>query len=343
MDMNNQLNNMTDIREKAALQAILIYLRHFYRCLVFVMLSVTFIHSAYASTFEVYVIAEEKHHLHQNFTDNLKSSLAKRISENDNISITIHTSDNWSVSSANNANVVVILGTRLGKNIVSKNITSPIIYSLVPRSFYEDNIASTEVCARNKCTAIFIDQPISRTINLVRLALPDIMSIGSLTSEHSHIDVSKIQKFADKHSLKLQTSKLHTSENLVFRLSELLQKSDSLLTFPDPVIYNSRTAQNILLTAYRHRKPVIGYSKSFIKAGALVGVYSEPSQLAHQTADLVTYLANNKTNNLPKPQHPKYYTVSVNYLVAKSLGIKITSENKLKAALKASENEKSQY
>jgi len=176
-------------------------------------------------------------------------------------------------------------------------------------------------------------------MKLTRLALPDTRTIGLLTSKQSRQVIDKIDSISKKNSLALVHRQITDPQELVITLSDILQNSDLLLTLPDPGIYNSRTAQNILLTAYRYRKPVIGYSRSFVKAGALLGIYSSPSQLARQTAEMITVIANANLKELPETEYPKYYTVSVNYMVAKSLGLGIASESKLKNALEASENE----
>ena len=297
------------------------------------------ISSAHATTFEIHVFADSKLALHQHFISKVKSHLT--VGSNDNLQYSISIINNVDSNQIDTAkpDAILVLGTRSAKIFSETAITSHVIYGLVPSKFYKKRIATSTSCKQNNCTAIFIDQPLARSVKLAKLALPNTKAVGLLVGEKSNIPA--IKEIANQHSLTLEARLLTNQKDLVHTLSDILANADSLLTYPDPTIYNSWTAQNILLTAYRHKKPVIGYSKSFIKAGALLGVYSTPSQLAQQTSDMILSISRKKETEkfLPTPQYPKYYTVSVNQMVAKSLGIQIESEHKLKAALKVLENE----
>ena len=105
----------------------------------------------------------------------------------------------------------------------------------------------------------------------------------------------------------------------------------------DPVVSNRRTVQNLLLTTYRQRVPVFAYSKAYVKAGALAAVYSTPEHIGKQAGELVADILRKGSWSLPKPQHPKYFSVEVNREVAKSLGIRVPGTEKLETRLRASE------
>ena len=99
----------------------------------------------------------------------------------------------------------------------------------------------------------------------------------------------------------------------------MLNDSDVLIALPDPIVFNLRTTRNILLSTYRKRVPVIGFSKSYVKAGALAAIYSTPEFIGKQTGEIITDLAvksslNNKLLPLPH-SHSKYFTISVNILL----------------------------
>lgn len=293
--------------------------------------------STHATTLEILVIADSKLALHQHFISKMKSHLRVGRKNADQYSISIIDHADSVLVDAPKSDLILVLGTRSARKFSEVAITSHVIYGLIPSNFYKKLIATSTSCKQNNCTAIFIDQPLGRAIKLTKLALPNTKAVGLLAGKQ--LNIPAIKSIANQHSLTLEARVLTNQKDLVYTLSDILANTDSLLTYPDPSIYNSWTAQNILLTAYRHKKPVIGYSKSFIKAGALLGVYSTPSQLAQQTSEMVLTIAKKKENFVPTPQYPKYYTVSVNKMVAKSLGIKINSETKLKAALKGLEHE----
>ena len=101
-----------------------------------------------------------------------------------------------------------------------------------------------------------------------------------------------------------------------------------MIAIPDSLTYTFEIAQAILLTSYRYQKPVFAYSKSYVQAGALAGVYSNTQQLAKQAAEIAIDLQA-APGLLSAPQTPKYFSIAVNYKVAKSLNITVVDENLL--------------
>ena len=100
-----------------------------------------------------------------------------------------------------------------------------------------------------------------------------------------------------------------------------LEGSDALLAVADPAVFNSATVSNVLLASYRAKLGVYGFSPSYVKAGALVGVYSTPAQIGAHTADTVRSLLRGAA--VPSGQYPAEFTVSVNEHVARSLGLSL--------------------
>jgi putative ABC transport system substrate-binding protein len=76
-------------------------------------------------------------------------------------------------------------------------------------------------------------------------------------------------------------------DNITDKIKHALHHSDVLLALPDSNIYNSKTVKNILLTSYRYRKPVIGFSKNFVDAGALAAIYSDTEMIAMTASKLI--------------------------------------------------------
>jgi ABC-type uncharacterized transport system substrate-binding protein len=120
-------------------------------------------------------------------------------------------------------------------------------------------------------------------------------------------------------------------------LTRLLAETDVLLALPDPVVFNSGTIQNILLTTYRAQQPLFGFSPAYVRAGAIAAVYSTPRQLAAQTAEAAGRALSGAA--LPRPSHPKKFSVAVNPTVARSLGLTVDDEATLAARLQRTERE----
>jgi len=102
------------------------------------------------------------------------------------------------------------------------------------------------------------------------------------------------------------------------------------------MIFNRNTAQSLFLTSYRYRDPVVGYSRSMTRAGALLSLYSTPAQIGRQAAQWAgEALGNARPVRLPPAAAPVYFEVSINEQVARSLGFSLPPERELEKRLEA--------
>jgi ABC-type uncharacterized transport system substrate-binding protein len=136
-----------------------------------------------------------------------------------------------------------------------------------------------------------------------------------------------------RENLQLVSAIVDADAALLNPLEKILAQSDILLAIPDPRVLNSRTAQSLLLTSYRYRDPVVGYSRSLTTAGALLGLHSSPEDLGRQTAEWLAGLDDAPTLRLPAADYPRYFSVSVNAQVARSLGFGLPDATRLAAEL----------
>lgn len=116
-------------------------------------------------------------------------------------------------------------------------------------------------------------------------------------------------------------------ETLFPALKGVLETADVILSIPDPTVYHAGSLQNILLTTYRARVPLVAFSPAYVKAGAILAVYSTPAQVARQAAAMVrNWLA---SGSLPPVQMPAEFAVVANPKVAASLGIGLDDANEI--------------
>ena len=102
----------------------------------------------------------------------------------------------------------------------------------------------------------------------------------------------------------------------------MLDRIDVLLALPDVKIHNRRNVSSILLTTYRNRIPLIGFSSAYVKAGALAAIYSTPENIGDQLAELTVQLLT-ADGIMQQVIYPKYFSLSINSRVARSLGLQL--------------------
>jgi len=101
-----------------------------------------------------------------------------------------------------------------------------------------------------------------------------------------------------------------------------MTRAETLLALPDSDIYNAENVRNILLSTYRRKQGVIGFSADMVKVGALATTYSEIEEINAQVAELAADFV--RTGELDPPQFPRYFRTIINEGVASSLDLRVT-------------------
>ncbi len=233
----------------------------------------------------------------------------------------------------NDATLLVTVGLRATERVVRANMNTPVLVTLLPRSSFEQLTKGGR--ASSRFSALFMDVAPRRQLAFVRVLLPEAKRVALLTGPVSHGDVVDYSAQAKELGFSSAVGQVKDSSELYPALQKVLPDADLLLALPDPTVYNSRTIQDILLTTYRARVPLIGLSAAYVKAGALGAVFATPLQMGRQAVDIARQVLAGRP--LPAPQYPKEFDVAVNAYVARSLGLTILDEASLKERLRSQE------
>lgn len=232
---------------------------------------------------------------------------------------------------AQQADLIVTVGVKAADRVAEKS-TQPLLAAMIPSTVYADLLAMRP---RNKQTsAIFLDQPWDRQVDLLRAALPERSKIGVLYSADTRLDISTLRVELVDYGYTLNTKVLQNTESLFVDLEAVLAASEVLLAVPDSAIYSSSNIRNILLSSYRRGIPLVGFSQAYVRAGALCAIFSTPEQLAEQARAATVSFA--QTRKLPDAQYPALYDIAVNHEVARTLGLTVKSAELLRLQLEKS-------
>lgn len=193
----------------------------------------------------------------------------------------------------------------------------PLLAILVPRLTFE-RLADPTRLRTGQLSAVFLDQPPARQLMLAQLAFPALRSLGILLGGESRGQAASFERAAREQGLQLNIQVV-AGEGLFGALQSVLQDVDALLAVPDPAVFNSQTAANILAAAYRRRIPLIGFSPAYTRAGALLSLYSTPAQVGTRAGEILRHAFPLRT--LPPPQWPRDFVIGVNQDVSRSLGL----------------------
>lgn len=241
--------------------------------------------------------------------------------------------DGLAPASLGEARLAVAVGVRAAEALAALAARPPVLAVLVPRAWYLKTGLTRLSEGDRQVSAIFLDQPFERQARLIRLALPDVRRVGVVLGRDQEWLAGELNEALQAQQLVPVHQTLGAGERLIGPLERVLAGADLLLAVPDPLVFNRNTAQSLFLTSYRYRVPVLGYSLSLTRAGALLSLHSSPAQIGRETAEWVDSALQGPTVRLPPPAYPARASVSVNEQVAHSLGIVLPSASELEKRL----------
>ena len=237
-------------------------------------------------------------------------------------------------TSVNGARLAVAVGVQAAESLAVLPARPPVLAVLVPRAWYiKTGRVRLSDGGRRSASAIYLDQPFERQAQLIRQAFPEARRVGVLLGAEQGGLVGELDEALRTQRLGLVHQILAADQRLIAPLENVLSGAELLLAVPDPRVFNRNTAQSLFLTTYRYRVPVLGYSRSLTRAGALLSLHSSPAQIGRQTAEWVNGAIEGVPVNLPPPAYPAYFSVSINEQVARSLGFKLPPESELEKRL----------
>jgi putative ABC transport system substrate-binding protein len=225
------------------------------------------------------------------------------------------------------ADFVVTVGTTAADSVFRIKPKVPIISVLITENAFlvlaEKYYGSAEAAFSAQVSTICLDQPVTRSIQLAKLLVPEVSEVGVMlgpASVHRQADLNKYIVDSGLHS---QFVAISAKDNPIHKIEPILSRSDVFIPISDSRLINIATAKWILHLSYRHKVPVIAFSKSYLKAGALAAIYSSPADVAQDAAAWIVKPKGGTAGGLYKPE---YYSLNFNESVAANLKIKLELE-----------------
>lgn len=276
----------------------------------------------------LYVLSKDSS-FYQNFTDNIQRHVNTSNDGSQHRRSLRISSDDHNIQQELNSGykLVVSVGSEALKVISESGYEGHVFSALVPKASFK-RYGRTE-----KYSALYADHPVSLYLKLIKIAIPRGNNVGILLGPSSSAYEGDLKDAAEKLGLRLHLKRTSQSEDVARLIGQLAANVDVLLAIPDPVIHNKRTAQSILYAGYRNNIPVIAYSSSYIKAGAMISLFSSPEQLAENAAVHIIEQLKGTSLQERRSSHPSIFSVGINKNVSRSLGREDLDEAKLKNLL----------
>lgn len=283
---------------------------------------------SYATSIKVAIIASKESITQQFIVEELQRSLNKMFSGKEvNLEFSLYEPNNLPTNIPLHS-LWITVGFSAATSYYELEIDSPVLHGLLPRSILLTIIEGNR--KRNiQVHGIHLDQPPIRLLNLVSAASPKFTHIGVLLGPSSSSFQFALNEYARKAGITLHTENISTQSDLIAALERVLVNSHVLLALPDPLIYNRYSIQKILLATYRRKVPVVSFSSALVRAGASMAVHTTQEQIAHQLAEEAFSIIDNPRRPGTFISPPKYFSVSINQQVLRSLELSIPDDESL--------------
>lgn len=156
-------------------------------------------------------------------------------------------------------------------------------------------------------------------IELLKRLLPDARVIGVLYRPGANPqELEALAAAARSMGRRIVARPVAEPADLEGQLNRLADEADVLLATYDPGIYSPANAAVLIQFSYRHLIPFVGMGDSWSKAGALIGVDWDFTDLGHQCGTAALQLSAGVRLD-PDPQRPRRMTYSINAATARLL------------------------
>jgi len=173
---------------------------------------------------------------------------------------------------------------------------------------------------RGTPAAVALDVPAAEFVAELKAVLPGRSRIGVvLNPAHPTGLGDGLILLAGRQSNAFHLVECPGPEQLLRAFLSLKGKAEVVVAVPAGTLFNGTTIKPLILASLENRLPIAGFSPSFVRAGAAVGIYPDFRELGRQAAELAARLL--RGENPATVEAPRKLTVAVNHRVARLMGI----------------------
>ena len=303
--------------------------RAWMRCLIALsaVLAVSVASAAQAAETRVIVLAELDKAPQSETVAALTAELQR-----DSVGVAVVAPDSATHAALAGAELIVTVGGQAARTTVALEAAVPVLHVLLSRTTLD---ALGHRPGGASWSAIVLDQPAERQIALIRLALPAHERIATIAGPETPTLARALAAAATRSGLDVRSAEAADIPALYPALRSVLEQPAVLVITPDGQVFNSQTVHHVLLTAFRLRAPVLGFSAAYVRAGAMLGLYTTPAQAGTEAAGVVRRVLAGQA--LPPAGEHTLFEVGVNPTVARALGLELPEAEALTRALRTQE------
>lgn len=204
--------------------------------------------------------------------------------------------------------LVITLGTLATRALLARVGNVPVVAGMI--------LNPAELGSARNATAVYLEYPVEIELEWMRRVLPGNRRVGVVYhSAESGRRVDKARGLVSLHAIHIEAP-----GDLPDALQQLT-RADVLWSLNDPMVYNPETARSLLLFSFRNRIPMVGQSRTWVRAGALYALERDYEDVGAQCAELAGRILAGTAAAEIAPAPPRRVRYAVNTRTARDLGV----------------------
>ncbi len=215
--------------------------------------------------------------------------------------------------------VIIAFGSDATRLVESERLDVPAVYAMVLRR-------KPEWDAKAGRAPVVIPLEVSLPSLLARLKalFPGKTRLGVILNPGwGGMSRAQLEARAQPWGFTVQAAECDSAGKLEAALASLRSQVDFVWCLPDGTLYNNATVKPLIMASLGYRLPLIGFSESFVTAGAAIGIYPDFRDVGLQAGEAARQLMEGQA--VPAPDGPRRLKVALNQSVLRLLGMRYST------------------
>jgi len=196
--------------------------------------------------------------------------------------------------------LILALGTRAAREASRQEPNTPTVYSmvLIPPESSPDQATFQ---GQKNLTGATLNIPLGTQLDEIIRVFPSVRRIGMISDpDRTRPVVETARQLVAQRGLSLQVAWADSEQMIPEAVRTLRDSIDVLWMIPDETVLTPRSARYIIFELIKAGVPVMGLSSAYVKAGALVALDCDYSDIGRQSGELAVHiLAGQSPGRLP--------------------------------------------
>ena len=228
-------------------------------------------------------------------------------------------------------NLVLAVGTTAALAAKKELMDIPIVFCMVLNPV-SSGLVKYMRSPGGSITGASLDIPLETQYKYIKMLIPDAKSIGVIYNpEETGILVEEAVRVAKAGNISLIAKAISSEREVPDALKSMLNKVDILWSVADGTVFGPQSTRYILLTTLRARVPFMGLSPAFLKAGALMALSCDYTDIGKQAAEIAMRILDGENPGDIPIAVPRKISLYINLRTAEHIGLNVP-KNAIKLA-----------